>query len=576
MTGARGWPWGVLVALLALEGLLGVYGIDQPVRWGHQGYHVAEHGLGARNLLRHGTWDFTTFHGEGEPTPSDLEFHHPVMLQVPVAAVQALFGESPWTARVVGLLLSFAGLAGLAAFWRRARDERRALVATGFFVLSPMHVAFANLPDVQILGITAMCWWGALLLRFRARPTRGGAAALVLLAAAGALSDWAWHPVFWLTVVLLGWRAHGGTDALGEEQARLLRRTLLLMAVVAGLALAQHFARAMAAGRLDDLQAAYVGRAARPPVVSFLTFAGRRLLHHHTLPVLLGAAGWLVHAVLRRRDDPASLLVAAWLVAQVVYIFNFPNEFELHEYRSYWLVVPFACAMADLVHALERRLGSASPRLARALPVLVLALLSTRTIPMWIHSRVVSGCTSARTHDPQEALMTSSLLARAWAPPGTPVLVGAEPGQRLEVHWLLDRPSWTPETTGDVARLVERFGAVTLLDEGAALALSPEWRSALRSAAVLLVDDVALAVFRRGGTASVEHVHHRTGRRWGPVLAFLRAPVQGPPCLAPGDPAIAARFAQELGLPAPVITRARAGRAQLTRALPASLRCDAP
>ena len=49
---------------------IGLYGIAQPIAWGHQGYHVAEHGLSARNLLRHGEWVPSHHHGPGEPNPT--------------------------------------------------------------------------------------------------------------------------------------------------------------------------------------------------------------------------------------------------------------------------------------------------------------------------------------------------------------------------------------------------------------------------------------------------------------------------------------------------------------------------
>lgn len=123
--------------------------------------------------------------------------------------------------------------------------------------------------------------------------------------------------------------------------------------------------------------------------------------------------------------------------------------------------------------------------------------------------------------------------------------------------------------------MLERFPSVIALDDRAALQSSPEWRRALRSAAVLLVDQVALAVFRRGGTASVEHLRPRAGPPWGRVLTFLRAPVRAPTCLAPGDPEVAAMFAGDLDLPEPVLVRARAGRTPLGRTVPAGFRCEA-
>ena len=134
---------------------------------------------------------------------------------------------------------------------------------------------------------------------------------------------------------------------------------------------------------------------------------------------------------------------------------------------------------------------------------------------------------------------------------------------------------WTADNPREVVALIRRFPAVTVLEEHAVLTSSPSWHKLLRSAAVLLVDDLAIALFRRGGTASIEQARWRERRTYGPWLRWLRAPAQGPLCIRPGDPAAAERFARDTEAPPPVRERARLGRTPLWRALPESLRCPA-
>ena len=166
----RAYP-AALVVLLLVQLLIGLYGIDQTPQFGHQGYHVAEHGLGARNLNRWGTLTHTTHHGPGKPPEASLNFHHLTMLQVPVWITQSAFGDqSAWPVRVVGLFFSLAAALGIWLFARKARGPAVAVVVAAAFVFNPLHVAFGNLPDIQMVSIAWLSWAGVALLALFERP----------------------------------------------------------------------------------------------------------------------------------------------------------------------------------------------------------------------------------------------------------------------------------------------------------------------------------------------------------------------------------------------------------------------
>lgn len=547
----------LFAALVALELLGGLYGLDQPIRWGHQGYHVAEHGLGARNLRRHGSFTFTTHHGEGAPPPAAVSFHHPTMLQVPVAVVQRLFGEAPWTVRIVGLAASLFALCGLFALGCATRSEGQSLLAAAIFVLHPTHVAFANLPDVEIVGIGWALWAAFAWHRFRVAPSHGRGLAAVACVALASLSDWPFYPVafFWFLLELAALR--------GDERA--LRRRVLLGLGAASLAivavLAQHLLRAWSAGELGELFGAYEGRTT--PVAARAVLA--RLVTHQSIVLLVLGVAWLPFALRRVRDDVTTRWVLGLLLGQTLYLLRFPNEFMFHEYRGHWYAAPLALAASDVLARLGRwrTLGWG----ATALVLLVLAIGAG---PMLLVSRARAGSTSMRAYDPGTRLYTAARVVRELAPPGTPVALGPGVADRLEVHWLIDRPSFRVTSASKIpprafvlerSRILERYAA---------------WRARVREGSVLLVGEWAVADLTGERPASVEHVQLVRGPRYGLALGLLRGPETAPVLLAPGLPARAAAVATSLGSSSEVVARAAAGRMPMWSRLPRELRGRRP
>lgn len=543
----------ILAALLALQVLIGTYGIDQPLRWGHQGFHVAEHGLGARNLRRHGSLGFTTHHDRGAPSAESQSFHHPSMLQVPVALVQVVFGEAPWTARVVGLAFSVFALLGLWAFCRSTRGELHAAIAAAVFVLHPIHVAFTNLPDVEIMGIGWALWAAFAWSRFVAAPGIGRALPFVVCVAMASLSDWPFYPIalVWL-----------GAEAFAARRGGETRRVTLVALGTASAAVAvvfvQHFVRAWSAGKLDELLTAYEGRTSSASLAAI----GERLVSHQGAILLALGCVWLVTR--RRPWDLGRRWVLAVLVGQTVYLWRFPNEFMFHEYRGYWYVAPLAIAAADVLAGLTAQ----SRGLALAAALLVLGWLGASAPAMARLSRARAGSTSMAVYEPRTALFTAARALRALAPRGTAVVVGPGVQDRLEVFWLLDRPARRITSGAEIP------GPCFVLEKAVVLGRYAAWRSRVRGAAILLLEDWAIVDLRGVRPPSVEHARLGAGRRYGPLLRWLRAPEEAAVGIRAGEPERAAALAEAIGADEAVIRAARRGDAPLRRLLPPDLAAD--
>jgi hypothetical protein len=545
--------------VVAVHVAIGLYGVNAPIQWGHQGYHVAEHGLGARNLRRFDEWQHTTHTGPRPPTSRELNFHHVSMLHPYLAVTQGLFGEAPWTARVVPLAFSLLALLGLWTFTRRVRDDTTALLAAALFALEPFTAVFVNLPNTDVVSIAAMLWMAVALHALLERGASRGRVALLLAATfVGAFHDWPFYPAaYFLLLFAAGRLAPRGRFARERTPGELRQARLALAgaALVVLAVFAQHFLRAWAAGRLGDLLGAAGARQGGAVAGGLTGVLAHRLPLLHTLPLLGAGLAWIGLVAARRRLDLGVALVASLLAAQTLWLLVFKNEFVVHEYRSSWYVPALALAGAEVAVTVGRALGRRA--LAPLPALLLLGAVGWRTAWLAPQARRTAGCVDTRGYDARVDQMLAARLAGALAGCDTPVFVDHALGPRLEVTWLIDADS---KLAADPALALVQIGRgrETIVLLARATAEDPRWRPLLRRARIVLLDRVVLLDLVPDAAPSVETA--RVAERDGSWLsAWLHAPFRAPPGLAAGDAAEAAALAATFGLGDDVARAAAAG-----------------
>jgi hypothetical protein len=525
------------VLLLLLQFPLGLYGIAQPVSWGHQGFHVAEHGLAARNLERHGAWMPSHHVGPGEVAPDSISYHHPFLLHPYIAAANQIVGEAPWTARAVQLFFSMLTLVGLWGLTCRLRDESTAALACATFLLTPLHLAFSNLPDHQLIGIAYVVWSCVGLVDWL-RTARWTSQALWLSAALLAgLTDWPWYPIALCLFVSLVWRTWRGGDATWHPlmTRRRVMTGLALFALVVWVPFIAHFGAAMTSSRWADLMLAYADRGASSPAGHFFSNTAWRLYAMHTPPLVLVTWWWVIRVLRDRRADLGSLIVMSVFVGQTIWLFSMQVEFLVHEYRSYWYVIPVAFASGDLGLRWMRHLRShpTRRRLRHYAPAIVGVVLLGWAVGHLKHnlvtSRRMSGSISFQGYDPQHEFMVAAHVVRGMTDiTDDHVLIGGGLGPRKEIEYILDRRIqviWSPE---EVSAALARGESVVVIDEVPGLRRNSGWQSLFSSARTLRIGDIAILDLRGAGPPVIDAVDLVLGEDYGLLDSWLYAPLTGP------------------------------------------------
>jgi hypothetical protein len=569
----------VLVALLLCQAAIGLYGIAQPIAWGHEGYHVAEHGLAARNLVRHGAWIPSHHHGRGEPDPAHSTFHHPIMLHPYIAAAQTVVGEAAWGARGVQLLFSLLAVAGLWALARRVRDEATAALACAAFIVTPLNVSFSHLPDHQLVGL-AYVLWSFVGLTDWLRTGRRFALALWLVASLLAgLTDWPFYPIAFLVFAALAWRAwRGGDEAWHPGVDR--RRVYLGLAAFALVVLVPfvaHFAVAMQSDRWSDLMEAYRGRSSASDLGHFVGNSAWRLYAMHTPPLVIVLLVWVWRTVRRRALDLGSVFVLSVCIGQTIWLGVMQTEFLVHEYRSYWYVLPAAFAAGELGMRWMRtlRVEGRSEWTRRHAPALVLVAILGWSVWHLRHNMVTSrrmtGSVSYQHYQPRHELMTATRAVHAMTDPGDVVLIGGGLQPRKEMYYLLDRDTrkiWSPK---EVEEALDAGESVVVMDGIEGLRKHATWRPIMWRARTLRIGDVVILDLRGSPTPAIDAGTLVIGEGYGLLERYLHAPIGGPLLIEDGPSKSAMWLARQLHSPDALVDSARS-TGEVLSALPAELR----
>jgi hypothetical protein len=307
-----------------------------------------------------------------------------------------------------------------------------------------------------------------------------------------------------------------------------------------------------------------------------------RLYALHTPPLVL-VTWWWVYRVLRdRRGDLGSLVVLSFFVGQTVWLLAMQVEFLVHEYRSYWYVVPTAFASGELGVRWIRALRShpTNDRLRRyALAIVLFCILGWGVGHLkhnLVTSRRMSGSISFQGYDPQHEFMAAAHVVRAMTDMQQDrVLIGGGLSPRKEVEYLLDRRIqviWSPD---EVSAALARGESVVVIDAVTGVRQHPGWRALFSRAQTLRIGTIAVLDLRGGGPPMIDAVDLVLGEDYGPVESWLHAPLTGPLKLVEGPTRSATWFARQMGAPDELVDSARR-RGELVDWIPERFRETSP
>ena len=555
-----------LLWLILAQIVLGSYGISQPLVWGHQGYHVAEHGISARNLSRHDAWMPSHHSGPGTPSEESLNYRHPFMLHPYIAGANYVFGEQVWVARGVQLLFALLALTGLWAFTKRVRDESKALLACVAFLVTPLHLTFNHLPDHQLIGIAYALWAGVGLVDWL-RTMRTSALCLWLGASfMAALSDWPWFLIAFCLFVVLVWRTWRGhlEDWHPDMRGRACWLGLVAFALCILAPFTAHVGAAFMSVRWEDLMLAYTDRSASGPSGHLLGSGAWRLYAMHSPPLVFVTWWWLWRMAKQGLRESGNLVMLSMFVGQSLWLVLMQTEFLVHEYRSYWYVLPAAFACADVGLDWFRRLRRAergSFLQVHALTIVLVCLLGWSFAHLkhnLVTSRRMSGSVSFQGYDPQHEFMSALRVVRAMSDfEQTLVLIGGGLGPRKEAEYLLDRSMrvvWSPD---EVKAALDAGESILVVDSVEGLKQQTGWRRLFWRARSLRIGQVVILDLRPGAQPGIDALDLVLGEDYGPMDAWLSAPLSGPLTLFEGDTRAALSLTRQMASPDGLVDSAR-------------------
>jgi len=348
-------------------------GIAGPWLAGHDGGNGAAFAQAARNSLRFDVVPQTRYY-TGLATPPRDEFYasHPLLLHLHLIVSFTLLGVAEWSARLVPALYSLGTVLLLFATVARLAGRRVALLAVALFVLTPLHLVYANMVDHEQGGI----FWCLAFVHLDAirRDTRRRRDAVLALLALSLALQFDWPPYTLAFLFFVG--------ALVRRDARW---AVALAAVTAANLLAFALFATQVAG-VESLETAFRVRSQRTSGEFALLAERLWRLHGPVLLALLVAwLGWFLARARRRRFRPADRVVGAFLVVQVVHSAVFPNAGYHHAYWTYYAGPGAAVAGAEVLRAIGARL----PRPAAAVGLFLVLLgqgVSAWTGFQWGHA----------------------------------------------------------------------------------------------------------------------------------------------------------------------------------------------
>lgn len=364
-----------LTAILAASAFAQSRGMRQPMTTYRDGNGVSQARI-AWNYERYGLWEnrlIPIFDKSPSPelTPifrikySENEFfhligdkvvmaHYPPTLSLTLYAAFKVFGFSPFTTRLVPIVVTLLTLLVFFLAARRIFDPATALIAVFLFALSPIVLAYGQMPDTIIFSL--LSFLSALYFTLVWEQTRKARHLAGVLFSIMFGCSYGWFPYF-LVPLLTG-------HHLFFRRGRFSWAYFLGVPAAAALVLASFVAYlfwAIGPTALHDWLSAYASRRGDVIMVNetqyaittfqFLKTMLLRIPFHYTWPVFLCAAAWLLGMRNRPEWRPGAHRAGALLVMLGFGVFPmlmFKQGAYIHGFYSY-LFGPAVCLCAAVL-----------------------------------------------------------------------------------------------------------------------------------------------------------------------------------------------------------------------------------
>lgn len=282
------------------------------------------------------------YYDDGPPPREEYYNHHPALLALEVDGAFAIFGEHEWAARLVPMLASLGSVLLLWMLVRQSAGPRVAALSALLFAFLPMELAWGRMVNFEpltlpwllagFLGLNA--WHRTGETRWRAVMYAGFSLAM--------LTSWMGY-IFTLVVcaglLLFERRTHARTAL-----------TLLAIALAAGGLFLLQIRLADPDG-LQDISQALQFRLSHSTgsrsftALAWMTKTGGSFLQHFPTPFLIlaaaGAIAWIKNRTSAQKFG-IGWVTACFFIGNALYDIVFPNASYIHDYASYYFVVPVA------------------------------------------------------------------------------------------------------------------------------------------------------------------------------------------------------------------------------------------
>ena len=328
----------VTVAVFLTYAAACLHGIANDWQWGHNGYNGAAFCQAAKNSLRFQTIGMAQYHtGLAPPKPSSYYTHHPMMLHFHLISVISLFGYSEAACRSIPALYSFLDAVMVFIISRRFLGPHAALASLIAYVLLPMNLIFANMPNHEQGSIFWILFYLYTLLRWL-EDNRPIHLILSLVAISIAIQfDWVGYYIAFLCatyVFLSGARKHRGILDWRREYTY---SALLSVIVLANFFLFYSYIIDLRGG-FNEMKSAFLLRSSSPRGY-YKRLLERSLDLYGVLPLLILATWLAIFPIrsVRSRLEKADLIAGFLFVAQAIHSLLFKQAGHIHSYWTYHL-----------------------------------------------------------------------------------------------------------------------------------------------------------------------------------------------------------------------------------------------
>ena len=299
------------------------------------------------------------------PIPSEaLYVHHPTLLAGMMFVDRTLLGESEWAARCLPVFFSLLTAALLWLFVAWCAGWREAAFVLAFYVAAPMELHYGQMvnfeaPELFFL-LAALCCFHL----WRLHRARLAGAGLLIFALLAMWTDWQGYLlVIYLAAELLLKDRSGGVRMAGA---------LLVAAFLSGMAFLIQIHLAQPAA-WHELFSAFRERSSHADLAGG-QFTGAQWLRaqftyltslFNPAALILATTGAVLAFYLRGRLSPKEAapfqIATAFFIIDAFYVCALRNQSYIHDFASFYFLIPFAVFPAFLVERIIRGTESRRP-----------------------------------------------------------------------------------------------------------------------------------------------------------------------------------------------------------------------